>query len=74
MERSIVKVEAEDHVWHVWLSCGHEATFIIWPHSPTLVCAQCIHDFLEEQRCPSGKSGPLDESAGRKLFAGTKRK
>jgi hypothetical protein len=49
-ERSIVKVQADGDVWAVWLSCGHEATFMIWPHSPLLVCAQCVHDYLEKLR------------------------
>jgi hypothetical protein len=49
-ERAIVKVEADGNIWNVWLSCGHKTTFVIWPYSPVVNCAQCVNDYVEKER------------------------
>lgn len=53
-ERVIVEVFAEGDAWHVWLRCGHEAMFVVWPSSPLLQCAQCVHDYMERRQESKG--------------------
>jgi hypothetical protein len=55
-ERTIVKLQAEDGAWHVWLNCGHEVCMMTWPWAPKLMCAQCVNEYVEKQklgRCPT---------------------
>lgn len=40
-ECAILRIERRNSAWKIWLSCGHEANYRIWPASPTQLCLEC---------------------------------
>lgn len=44
--------------YHLELDCGHEAIWLSWPPSPTVICTDCVAAILAKKQGLTGSNMP----------------